>query len=388
MLEKRIVTAVLGLCLACAASAQGGIYSTTEPNEGPLNADYRRFKDTYFTLRNIGMPPIKDVAPAPHPLDKRYLLVGVLSARGFPTKLTVEERLNLGAALIRLRRFEEAIRALEVRTPEARNNFVLLSNLATAYHLAGQQRRGLDCLDQALSLWPADWSALTRDQRDLLMQMGWNEGPFAWYRRADTFYRKLLRLRVRESLQQSSRQASVPETLDALFDDGGKPPRPVRFVGESGQYEPGKLARAERDKLPKDALQIVQQLLVWLASGSTADEDLRLYWLMGELYNAQGDPETALEVFNYVVTKMGRFPEMRAHRLVLQSQPRAPVRPGLPPTIPPVAVAAPLDAATWMPAPWQTLGVGFVGGLIVALLGYWQVREIRRRRQLARMKHG
>ena len=30
-------------------------------------------------------------------------------------------------------------------------------------------------------------------------------------------------------------------TVDALFDDGKKPPGPVRFVGESGRFEPGKL---------------------------------------------------------------------------------------------------------------------------------------------------
>jgi hypothetical protein len=34
----------------------------------------------------------------------------------------------------------------------------------------------------------------------------------------------------------------VDQDLDALFDDGNTPPSPVKFVAESGKFEPGKLA--------------------------------------------------------------------------------------------------------------------------------------------------
>src|SRR5205085_4989182 len=94
---------------------------------------------------------------------------------------------------------------------------------------------------------------------------------------------KLINLRDREKLGKAGKADF--ETVDALFDDGKKPPSPVRFVGESGKFEPGKLARGEKAKLPGNAIEIVQQLLVWLPG------DDRLYWLLGELYNAQGGPK-------------------------------------------------------------------------------------------------
>ena len=57
---------------------------------------------------------------------------------------------------------------------------------------------------------------------------------------------KLLKLRQRE------RGKADFENVDALFDDRKDPPNPIRFVADSGQFEPGKIASAEKDKLPRD----------------------------------------------------------------------------------------------------------------------------------------
>jgi tetratricopeptide (TPR) repeat protein len=67
---------------------------------------------------------------------------------------------------------------------------------------------------------------------------------------------------------------------------------PVRFVNEAGEYEPGALAAAEKAKLPPDAIAIVQQLLLWFPT------DARLYWLLGELYAADGELESAQKILD------------------------------------------------------------------------------------------
>ena len=56
----------------------------------------------------------------------------------------------------------------------------------------------------------------------------------AWYRRAEEAQLRLLELRFKEGKTASS--------LDALF--------PVSFIGESGEYEAGQLAAAEKEKSP------------------------------------------------------------------------------------------------------------------------------------------
>src|SRR4029079_19683820 len=73
-----------------------------------------------------------------------------------------------------------------------------------------------------------------------------------------------------------------PETEEPfrLFGD-------VKFVNVAGAYEPGNLGPTERQKLPKDAVAIVQHLLLW------APGDTSLYWLLGELYAADGQLEDA-----------------------------------------------------------------------------------------------
>src|SRR5207244_13551603 len=150
---------------------------------------------------------------------------------------------------------------------------------------------------------------------------------------------------------------------------------PVRFVGESGQYEAGKLAATERAKLPAEALAIVQQLVIWLP------EDTRLYWLLGELYNASGDIAAAARIFDECVGNVRRFsaPDLRAHRLVVQeARPKdtgALLEPAAAPRAPAEPTPAPGSLPSWLPDSRQLVVVGGIAFLVVVLLGYFQIRE-------------
>jgi hypothetical protein len=74
---------------------------------------------------------------------------------------------------------------------------------------------------------------------------------------------------------------------------------PVKWVNDAGQYEPGKLAEAEKAKLPggdfPEAIATAQQLVLWFPY------DMRLYWLLGELYAAKGDFAAAKRVMDECV---------------------------------------------------------------------------------------
>src|SRR5262249_7754813 len=197
-------------------------------------------------------------------------------------------------------RYREAVNILKPaeRDPKERDNFLIYANLATAEYLDGQLVRARDYLADALRMWPEEWSRVSKQRRQWLEDMGWNEARFKLYRRAETYLLKLIRLRSRERPQAFGRPSPLGSDVEPLF-EGGNPPTPVRFVGDSGKYEAGNIARAEKAKLPPDAVEIVEQLLIWLP------HDDRLFWLLGELLNARGEYVTAgQEVFAWLGDKL------------------------------------------------------------------------------------
>ena len=136
---------------------------------------------------------------------------------------------------------------------------------------------------------------------------------------------------------------------------------PVRFIGESGKYEADKLATTEQKKLPPNALAIVQQLLLWLP------DDPRLYWLLGELLNAEGKGKEALDVLSRCADARNFRPEaLMEHRRILKK--------AYPDPLPP-----PADTS-WLPDTRKLLMVGGAACFVIVLLGYFQFREFRRRR--------
>ena len=88
----------------------------------------------------------------------------------------------------------------------------------------------------------------------------------------------------------------------------------MRFLSDDGTYVAGKMSAAEKKKLPPDAIAIVQQLLLW------HPRDPRLFWLLGELYNAEGEIETAAAILDACTFNMGYSnPVVIEHRRVLKA---------------------------------------------------------------------
>src|SRR5947209_833025 len=128
------IAMALALCIVLPARA--GLYNTSEPEEGKLGRDFEAvFRDTLLHLRSIGFPKVE----RDNPLRKRYELAAALAARNTSSKLSVDQKLNLSAVLIRTRRADEAINLLMPLARQEAKNFLIQSNLATAYHQIGQE---------------------------------------------------------------------------------------------------------------------------------------------------------------------------------------------------------------------------------------------------------
>ncbi len=178
-----------------------------------------------------------------------------------------------------------------------------------------------------------------------------------------------VRLRLRESLSSGAGRAKGSDQVDDLF---GGDRGPVRFVGDSGEYEPGRLAAKEQQKLPPEALAIVQQLVLWLP------DDTRLYWQLGELYNAEADVEAAGKIFEECVgARRYDAAELREHRkLVQEARPKA-----APIILESEETKTPEPPRGLFADSRQLLIVGGLAALVVLALAYFQIREMRRRRR-------
>lgn len=343
-----IAMVVLGLS---AAAAHSGIYMPGE-EEPPfyfviqdgkaqplqfvtfqvIMQDYMQIAMTRIPIPGTNPPQFKD---SEKHLEYQKIKKSVESKRN---RITVEDTIRLSAALLRLHD-PGASSVLQSARGRDRENFVLLAHLAMSFHQQGATLDALRYQDAALSL-----------RRPEIPGVG--PAQTAWYLKVEKAFHTLLKARVREQRQLGPR-GSV-ETLDPLF--------PVTFVGESGQYEAGTLAAAEKAKLPDDALAVVQQLLFWMP------EDARLYWLLAELYNAQGDVKAAATIFDQCVdSRRFHTEQLRAHRLIVKDA-VAKLQP------PPVQTEK-----TWRDHPEILWGAGAILALILLPLVYWQVREVRKR---------
>jgi hypothetical protein len=234
---------------------------------------------------------------------------------------------------------------------------MVLANLATANQLAGNLDRARSSLEQLQDVWQPQWPDLSKEQ-------------LAWYREVERYHLLLVRLRWREAQGRSAGRRPLDQ-VDPLFPRLGPP---VHFVGEGGKYEVGRIAASEQKKLPADAVAVVQQLLIWLP------DDTRLYWLLGELLNARGLVADAAAVLDECVLLFrGHSPDLVAHRRLLKGARPKPAEQKVD-LLPPTA-AAEAPPAGWAPRTGQLVLVGTLAGLVVILLGYLQVRELRRRRR-------
>jgi tetratricopeptide (TPR) repeat protein len=199
---------------------------------------------------------------------------------------TLDDRISLSACYIRQLKFDKAVGVLRGGD---QGNFLILLHLAAAHHGLNDLSRARTYQEAALAAWPSAYA-------------GWSRLGLERARRVERYYLTLLKLREREQ-QLGQKQM---EAVDDLFPG-------CRFVGPSGKYEAGALARKSADALPPDASEIVLQLVLWMPF------DDRLYWLLGELENAQGAVDSALLIFNDLnwSREQSNVAELRQHRRVL-----------------------------------------------------------------------
>jgi tetratricopeptide (TPR) repeat protein len=247
--------------------ARAGLYYSGEPL-AELPSQWRGFLLDQRILRGIAVKPGPG-APA-GPARVRYLdEAAKLEKLAKLRKLTADELADLGALYVRLGEPAKAVALLRPAQREHPNHFHIAANLGTAFQAAGDLEQAALCLREAVRLAPGK------------------------YQKAEEYHLKLVQLRRRE-------KGEVRE-VDDLFG--------VRYTGEGGEYTPGKMAAAEKKKLPAGAIAVAQQLALTLPA------DARLLWQLAELANAYGDVRSAAAMMDGCVTQFNlQAPLLRRHR--------------------------------------------------------------------------
>jgi tetratricopeptide (TPR) repeat protein len=362
------LAAILALAFAWIPSTRAGIYNPRETEHlYPLPATFKQFQLTLSDLR--GLVVAGSTNPWIQGYQQRFEELRAAESAG---NLSLGDRIELGACYLRMPTPnkegankppaivpENAIRVLEPALAAEPHNFMVLANLATAHLASGSLERALNYESLALAAWPDSHPGFTADQ-------------LRWYRRAEKFFQFLLMLRARENERGPRTDEKKPDALFGAVDWS---------LGED-EYRAGKISPAQWAELPGDAIPIVEQLIFWLPF------DNRLYWLLGELFNAKGDVRSAATILDDLVDDNKRKEQsriLRQHWRIVREAADALGEETTEKTENVAAApvtAAPSDKApaSWLPDP-RAIAVGFVAGVVVTVLAGLQLREIRRRRE-------
>jgi tetratricopeptide (TPR) repeat protein len=248
-----------------------------EENGKPEALPFDAFKLRRVVVRNMGISEWKG---GPEPAERLELAERIKKEQEKPaTKRTVEESVALAIDLLHYGKFDEAEGILR----QQQRGFLPNITLAHIAITKGDWLQADDFLEIANgSPQPKESPPLSKQK--LKWQLELNRGAL----------NKLVRLRLAET------GAKKPQPENELPDQLW----PVNFVNDKGEYEPGKLAAAEKAKLPggdfDEAIATVQQLVLWFPF------DVRLYWLLGELYAAKGEAKSAEDIMSECVNT-GRY---------------------------------------------------------------------------------
>jgi tetratricopeptide (TPR) repeat protein len=282
----RIVGAfiILTAMASIAASANASLYQPDEPMVVPVKSDgvaealsFDEFRSHFLTLTNQANSTMKTT-------DRERLLKRVAEDRARINAAAPDDRAAYAVDLLRLGKLDEAVNLLKPlyddRDRRGTRTYAVVAVLIHAHALRGEW-------DQALNYM------LDLDNPPSKVK-GWSDTQRVWLLHCDdTILPHYLAIRRAESdIRAKEKQEEEEPTPLFPLPSKGKPAAPVRFVNEAGVYEPAALAKAERDKLPPDAVAIVQQLLLWFPG------DTRLYWLLAELYAADGQLDEAQTIFD------------------------------------------------------------------------------------------
>ena len=385
--------ALLGL----ASPVSAGVYNLSYNSEPTPNIPPERVRAEVLQLRAAPVPPAGRLDPG-SPRAVYLQQAAALERARADGILSTVGRASLGACYIRLGRARDAIRVL---SEGDKDHFLIQANLASAYDQQGDLEVAVRHQERLLDLWPDVWATWNRSQR---------EG----YRECEKAYLRLLRSRIAEK----RRPAAGPVDIDPIFPG-------LRLIGpgEKGEYVAGELAPAVYDRTPANAYFVTLQLALWYP------QDLRLYWLVGELLNAHGRVIEAEKIIDELVQngRGGDFKDLMKHRKVLEAAAKVQAKMLLPVnqtllfsvfaamprgTLPPIGVgaiaqqvgaAAPMELARRiapgppvapadtpdvspsgtardLPFNWRHVTVGFAFGFLVAALVGFQWQEWRKRR--------
>jgi hypothetical protein len=365
-----------------------GYYSTIDsPEEMRLSRfDYRGvFRDTIDNLGSIG----DDKSPKNPPIRRRYLMIEALARDRILKLETLEQKLNYSTVLIRRNRAEEAVQFLMPVVREHPENFLVLAHYASAHFLSSSNDfkiKSRSYMREALAKWPKTWAELTEEDKNWLLALGWEVTAFERNRRYEVCFKRLIDNRLDEDKRRARKEA-VPDVLDPVFVDPGE--KPIRFLNEKGEFEVGRIAAAEKERLPHGSVEAVEQLLIWMPN------DPRLLWLLAEVFNAsamefaKGSKEerargemairSAGAVFAKLADPLNRV-KFGTHEIKERAEKLAAWA-----DLNPERVMAPIPeiedktepAAAWM----RVAAISFVTGFAVGLFALWQFQEVRRRRQ-------
>ena len=244
MRDRLLLSLIVGLILP--ASAPAGLYYSGE-NYAALPSQWRGYLLDQRALRNIAVKPTPGQDAAPVRVQYEKAAAGLQKRLDQDGNLPADEWADLGALYVRLGEPVKAVAVLRDAQRLHPNHFAIAANLGTAWQMSGELQQAALALQHAVSLAPGK------------------------HVQAEELHLKLVRLRLKQGAKNTE--------LDDLFG--------VRYVGEKGDFEPGKLAEAERKKLPAKAVALTQQLGLWLPA------DGRLLWQLGELASAHGDVASA-----------------------------------------------------------------------------------------------
>jgi hypothetical protein len=260
----------LGLVLLSSSTVHAGLYYSGE-QYAELPSRLRGFLIDHRALRAIAFERPGNL-PASALRDDYLAAVERLEKLKKTRALTADETADLGALYVRLGKPDKAVAVLLPAVRKNPEHFRLTANLGTALQLTGELERAAEYLAEAVQLAPEK------------------------LKEAEKAHLALVRLRLKEG-----RAANTPTAVDDLFG--------VKYDGE-----PGKMADAERKKLPENAVAIVQQLALWLPA------DGRLLWQVGELANAYGDVRMAAAIFEGCVSEFAlNSTELRQRRQSLRA---------------------------------------------------------------------
>lgn len=281
--------------------ARAGLYTPDEPTPFQVRPDGAAvelpfgtqsagpFRQELTRLLNVG-----DANPArANNPDRKVVLDRIAARRAKPGPLPPAEAASLAADLLRVGRADEAVNLLGPLSRGRAPDFRVLANLAHVHAFRGEWADALRIHEGV------------RDFDDLPPDLGrTTPEQWKWLRGVErTHYARWLLVH-----RQRAAAKPAPETEDVF------PLFPVKFVNEAGHYEPGALAAAERAKLPADAIAIVQQLVLW------APWDAGLYWLLAELYAADGRLREAAVIFDQCADsrQYSNRPIFMAHRTAVR----------------------------------------------------------------------